>query len=139
MYRVRLEWPQDNTNRSRPGQAGSVGSCRMTRWKSRYAAGARLIAVPGWPLPAFSTASIARTLMVSTARRSRSDQSSVSVTAVVLPTEYVAVASDPTYRPHPWRVISPRAGRVGVPPGWPQVVAGGRVRCRRYDPTRTRV
>ena len=50
----------------------------MTRWNSRYAAGARLIAVPGWPLPAFSTASIASTRIVSTARRSRSDQSSWS-------------------------------------------------------------
>ena len=42
---------------------------------SRYAAGARLIAVPGWPLPDFSTASMASTRTVSTARRSRSDQS----------------------------------------------------------------
>src|SRR2546423_13398990 len=123
MYRVRLEWPQDSTTRSRPGQFGSVGSGRMARWKGRYAAGARLIAVPGWPLPAFSTASIARTRIVSTARRSRSDQSSVSVTAVVLPTVYVAVASDPTYRPHAWRVISPPAGRVG---GADRVAAGRR-------------
>src|SRR5436190_9847519 len=99
MYRVRLEWPQDSTNRSRPGQAGSVGSCRMTRWNNRYAAGARLMAVPGWPLPAFSTASIARTRIVSTARRSSSDQSRVlSVTAVVLPQQKgSAVTSDPTH------------------------------------------
>src|SRR5688500_9244994 len=49
----------------------------MTFWNSRYAAGARLIAVPGWPLPTFCTASIARTRTVSTARVSRSVQSSV--------------------------------------------------------------
>ena len=29
MYRVRLEWPQDSTNRSRPGQCGSAGLCRI--------------------------------------------------------------------------------------------------------------
>ena len=34
MYRVRLEWPQDSTKRSRPTQCGSVGSCRITRWNS---------------------------------------------------------------------------------------------------------
>ena len=27
MYWVRLEWPQERTNRSRPGQAGSAGLC----------------------------------------------------------------------------------------------------------------
>src|SRR4029453_11844556 len=60
------------------------------RWNSRYAAGARLIAVPGWPLPAFSTASIASTRTVSTARRSTSDQessgplTSSTLTAVLL-------------------------------------------------------
>src|SRR5215467_13123879 len=82
MYRVRLECPQESTNRSRPGHAGSVGSCRITRWNSRYAAGARLIAVPGWPLPAFSTASAASTRIVSTALRSTSVQVSLgSVTA----------------------------------------------------------
>src|SRR5579859_2492942 len=70
MYRVRLECPQDSTNRSRPSQFGSAGSCLITRWNSRYAAGARLIAVPGWPEPAFWTASIASTLMRSTTRRS---------------------------------------------------------------------
>jgi hypothetical protein len=65
----------------------------MTRWKSRYAAGARLIAVPGWPLPAFSTASIASTRIVSTARRSSSDQSRLlSVKAVVLPTNRAALS-----------------------------------------------
>ncbi len=48
----------------------------MTFWKSRYAAGARLIAVPGWPLPTFCTASIASTRTVSTALSSSSVQSS---------------------------------------------------------------
>src|SRR6478672_3155473 len=69
-------WPQDSTKRSRPGQSGSAGLCRITFWNSRYAAGARLIAVPGWPLPTFWTASIASTRTVSTARSSISDQSS---------------------------------------------------------------
>ena len=68
MYRVKLVCPAESTNRSRPGQLGSLGSCRITRLNSRYAAGARLIAVPGWPLPAFSTASMASTRAVSTAR-----------------------------------------------------------------------
>ena len=31
--------PADSTNRSRPSQSGSAGSCRMTRWNSRYASG----------------------------------------------------------------------------------------------------
>src|SRR5258706_16148570 len=90
MYSVRLECPQESTNRSRPIQCGSVGSCRITFWNNRYAAGARLIAVPGWPLPDFSTASIARTRTVSTARRSTSDQvssgplTSSTLTAVLL-------------------------------------------------------
>ena len=52
-------WPQDSTKRSRPGQCGSAGLCRITFWNSRYAAGARLMAVPGWPLPTFCTASMA--------------------------------------------------------------------------------
>ena len=43
-------------------------------WNNRYAAGARLIAVPGWPLPTFCTASAASTRMVSTARASSSVQ-----------------------------------------------------------------
>src|SRR5689334_23903127 len=72
MYWVRLEWPHESTNRSRPSHVGSDGSCVMTFWKSRYAAGARLIAVPGWPLPTFWTESAARTRTVSTARTSRS-------------------------------------------------------------------
>ena len=44
-----------------PASAGRSGRAACTRWNSRYAAGARLIAVPGWPLPAFSTASMAST------------------------------------------------------------------------------
>jgi hypothetical protein len=48
------------------------------RLNRRYAAGARLMAVPGWPLADFCTASIARTRVVSTVRRSRSDQFSGS-------------------------------------------------------------
>src|SRR6478672_8328209 len=74
MYWVRLEWPHESTNRSRPSQYGSAGSCVMTCWYRRYAAGARLMAVPGWPLPTFCTASAARTRTVSTARTSRSVQ-----------------------------------------------------------------
>src|SRR5947208_3043271 len=71
-----MEWPADSTNRSRPVQDGSVGSCRNTRWNSVYASGARLIAVPGWPLPTRCMASAASTRMVSTARVSTSVQSS---------------------------------------------------------------
>ena len=48
----------------------------MTRWNSVYATGARLMAVPGWPLPTFWTASAASTRAVSTARESSSVQSS---------------------------------------------------------------
>jgi len=76
MYSVSEEWPQDSTNRSRPTQCGSAGSCRITRWNNAYASGARLIAVPGWPLPTFCTASAASTRTVSTALVSTSDQSS---------------------------------------------------------------
>ncbi len=31
MYRVRLLWPQDKMNRSRPSQCVSLGSCRIAR------------------------------------------------------------------------------------------------------------
>ena len=58
MYRVRLRVARRRARSGRgPSQCGSAGSCRITFWKSRYAAGARLIAVPGWPLPTFCTAS----------------------------------------------------------------------------------
>lgn len=72
MYSVRLEWPAESTNRSRPVHSASAGSWRITFWKRVYAAGARLIAVPGWPFPTFCTASAARTRTVSTARWSNS-------------------------------------------------------------------
>ena len=32
MYWVRLEWPHESTNRSRPSQCGSAGSCVITFW-----------------------------------------------------------------------------------------------------------
>src|SRR3954452_21671919 len=70
MYSVRLKCPQERTNRSRPSHWSSLGSCRITWWNSRYAAGARLIAVPGWPLPTFWTASAANRRTVSTVRTS---------------------------------------------------------------------
>ena len=35
MYWVRLECPQDSTNRSRPSHVLSLGSRRMTFWNSR--------------------------------------------------------------------------------------------------------
>ena len=47
MYSVSEEWPGDRMKRSRPIQSASRGSWRISFWKSRYAAGARLIAVPG--------------------------------------------------------------------------------------------
>src|SRR5688572_29854365 len=80
MYWVRLEWPADSTKRSRPSHVGSPGWCRMTFWNSRYAAGARLIAVPGCPLPTFCTASAVSSLVVSTARRSRSSHPALRAT-----------------------------------------------------------
>lgn len=91
MYSVRLECPADSTNRSRPAQCGSAGLCRITFWNSRYAAGARLIAVPGWPLPTFSTASIASTLTVSTARWSSSVHSSLGLVFSVTPTALLSM------------------------------------------------
>ena len=66
------------TGRGR-ASSGRSGRGAGTRWKSRYAAGARLIAVPGWPLPTFWTASMASARTVSTARWSRSVQSSFEV------------------------------------------------------------
>ena len=54
----------------------------MTLLKSVYANGAIEIAVPGWPLPAFSTASAARTRAVSVARRSRSVHSSFAIVSL---------------------------------------------------------
>ena len=59
LYMVRLECPGERTKRSRPSQDGSRGSWRMIFWKSRYATGARAIAVPGCPLPTRWTASMA--------------------------------------------------------------------------------
>src|SRR4051794_9035944 len=56
----------------------------MTFWNSRYAAGARLIAVPGWPLPTFCTASMASTRTVSTALSSSSFQSRSDVVLTAL-------------------------------------------------------
>jgi hypothetical protein len=79
MYSVRLEWPIDSTKRSRPTQFGSLGSWRSHFWKSRYAVGPMLMAVPGWPLPTFWTASMASTRTVSIARRSSSPMPSGSV------------------------------------------------------------
>src|SRR3954447_20573535 len=79
-----LEWPHDSTNRSRAIHLGSAGSCRITFWNSRYAAGARLMAVPGWPLPTFCTESMARTRAVSTARLSRSVHSRAVVVGLLL-------------------------------------------------------
>src|SRR3954447_4786842 len=79
--------PAESTNRSRPAQSGLPGLCRIAFWKSVYAIGARLIAVPGWPLPTFWTASIASTRAVSTARLSRSVQSSL-LTGGFLPAAY---------------------------------------------------
>ena len=72
MYCVRLECPQGGTKRSRPSQWGQPGRCAHDVVVT-HAAGARLIAVPGWPLPVFWTASAARTRAVSTARISTSD------------------------------------------------------------------
>src|SRR5580765_4045351 len=98
MYWVRLECPQDRTNRSRPSQWESDGSCRMTFWKSRYAAGARLMAVPGGPLPTFWTASAARTRAVSTARTSRSVHLALRATGSCRLAERPAIGLDDLVR-----------------------------------------
>src|SRR5258708_39399442 len=83
MYWGRLGCPQEGRTGPRPGHFGSTGSCRSTRWYRRYAAGARLIAVPGCPEPTFCTASIARTRTRSTARLSVADQSRALVLTVI--------------------------------------------------------
>src|SRR3954449_10975466 len=93
VYSVIEEWPAESTNRSRPGHCGSAGLCRITFWNSRYAAGARLIAVPGCPVPTFSTASIASTRTVSTARWSSSVHSSLGLVFSVTPAALLSMAA----------------------------------------------
>jgi hypothetical protein len=56
----------------------------MTLLNNRYATGASEIAVPGWPLPTFSTASAARTRAVFTAFESSSDHWNADKTAPTL-------------------------------------------------------
>src|SRR5690349_5574241 len=104
-----LEWPQESTKRSRAIHSVSEGSWRMTFWKSRYAAGARLMAVPGWPLPTFWTASIARPRAVSTARRSMSSHSRV------------AGRADFLVNAVPLGGVQPGAVRITAQQGWPRL------------------
>ena len=66
--------PLDRTNRSRSGQCGSAGSCRMTRVNRTWASGARAMAVPGWPELAARGASMARPRMTLTPSCSRSSR-----------------------------------------------------------------
>src|SRR3954452_14251015 len=136
MYSVRLEWPQDSTNRSRPGQWVSLGLCRITFWNSRYATGARLIAVPGCPLPVFCTASAARARMVSTALVSRSVQPSGKTSSSVGEVVWVSVTGDPSGMRRQARERRPRVRRrlrrlrpyrahVGTEqglPAWPRAI-----------------
>ncbi|KFC53034.1 hypothetical protein GY12_12775 [Micrococcus luteus] len=72
-YWMSEAWPAERMKRSRPSQRSSVGSRCMTFWYSCHATGASEIAVPGWPCPAFSTASAESALSVSTIRRSCSE------------------------------------------------------------------
>src|ERR1700722_7599159 len=58
-------WPELSTKRSRFGQCVCVGFACRKRLKIVYPSGASAIAVPGWPTPAFCTASIARPRIVS--------------------------------------------------------------------------
>src|SRR6476661_6267303 len=95
--------------RSRPIQSGSRGSWRISFWNRRYAAGARLIAVPGWPLPTFSTASAARTRTVSTAFTSRSVQPTVSARGA-----FAFTAPHPHPRLWPGDVSDDRAANSGL-------------------------
>src|ERR1700694_4603171 len=57
-------WPALSTKRSRLAQRGSRGLKRMCRLQRTNAAGAQPIGMPGWPLFAFSMASMARKRMV---------------------------------------------------------------------------
>ncbi len=112
-------WPGESTNRSRATQCGSEGSCLIHFWNSRYASGARLIAVPGWPLPTFCTASIASTRAVSMALRSRSPNPSgrVGVGCAGLPVGESDTASAGASDWLFWSAIvagAPSVGRVCV-------------------------
>ena len=73
--RRRARTGRGRASAGRPGRAASPSGTAGTP------TGARLIAVPGWPLPTFCTASMARTRTVSTARWSRSVQSSSAARA----------------------------------------------------------
>src|SRR5436305_13239584 len=57
--------PALRTNRSRFGQCGFDGECRIVSVYSRYASGASAIAVPGWPAFACWTPSIDSVRIVS--------------------------------------------------------------------------
>ena len=65
------------------------------------------MAVPGWPLPAFWMASMARTRTVSTAGRSRSTSEAVSVSVATLTCSFrvVPAGEDPAQS-----VVAPRCG-----------------------------
>ena len=142
MYRVRLECPQDSTNRSRPGQCGSDGSCRITFWYSRYATGARLIAVPGWPLPTFCTASAASSRTVSMACTSRSVQPSGKTgavawrefTSMILPMAGTRIRLWLRVREGMFTGSLSRAPGYGTGP-----VGSGQVRWRRVVPVEVRI
>src|SRR5690606_8000604 len=71
------------------------------------AAGARLIAVPGWPLPTFCTASAARTRAVSTARWSNSVHSRSVVVGCVLTLSQGSSPHGFGYRWPPTGVVEP--------------------------------
>ena len=103
------------TGRGRPS-SGRSGRAAATRWNSRYAAGARLIAVPGCPLPTFWTASMASTRTVSMARRSSSPKPSGRVGWGC---EGLPVGESLGGLGRGLRLGALRSHVVGAPSGWP--------------------
>src|SRR6266702_1883154 len=120
MYSVRLECPGESTKRSRPAHWASVGSCRRCFWNRRVATGASDIAVPGWPLPTFCTASAASTRTVSTVLRSRSVHENG---------EFETAGSSLNARVLPW--VRSRRPRGGGDAAHRAALGSGRVRTAR--------
>ena len=77
-------WPAESTNQSRSNHSGSTGTEPQEPGPQHIGGRANAMAVPGWPLPAFWMASMARTRAVSTASRSRSTSEAVSVSVASL-------------------------------------------------------
>ena len=76
MYRVRLECPQDSTNRSRPSQCGVRGVVPQDPLEQQVGGRRQAHRRARVPEPAFCTASMASTRIKSTARASAGVHSS---------------------------------------------------------------